>query len=73
MTTLTLSPREAAQRLGTCPETIRAYCRNGRLGRRLLGRYRVTIAEVEALEAGARVPSPPAKAAANALDHTPSP
>lgn len=58
MTTPTLSPREAALRLGVSAETIRAACRTGRLGRRLLGRYRVALAEVEALEAGARLPSP---------------
>jgi hypothetical protein len=73
MTTTTLSPREAALRLGVSPETIRALCRTGRLGRRLLGRYKVAVAEVEALEAGARVPSPIAKAAAYALDRHPTP
>lgn len=66
MTTTTLSPREVAQRLGVHAETIRAACRTGRLGRRLLGRYRVALAEVEALEAGARLPSPQAKATAHA-------
>lgn len=66
MLTPTLSPREAALRLGVSAETIRAACRTGRLGRRLLGRYRVALTEVEALEAGARLPSPEAKATANA-------
>lgn len=73
MTTTTLSPREVAQRLGVHAETIRLLCRTGRLGRRLLGRYRVSVAEVEAIEAGARVPSPEAKAARYVLDHPTAP
>ena len=72
-TPTTLTPREVAQRLGVNAETIRRLCRTGRLGRRFLGRYRVTIGEVEAIEAGARVPSPQAKAALHALDHAPAP
>lgn len=73
MMVLDLSPREAATRLGVSAETMRFYCRNGRIGRRLLGRYRISLAEVEQIEAGARVPSPPAKAAAHALDHASAP
>jgi hypothetical protein len=52
------SVREAASRLGVTADALRTYCKAGRLGRRLLGRYRISADELERLEAGARVSSP---------------
>ncbi len=52
-----LSAAEAARRLRVHPETIRLHCRTGRIGRRVLGRWRLDATEVEALLAGFQ-PSP---------------
>lgn len=62
-----LTPADVARALGVSPETIRALCRTGRLGRRCLGRYRIGDDELRALAAGAR-PSPKRESPSHA-DH----
>ena len=52
-----VTPAQAARDLGVSPETVRCLCRTGRLGWRVLGRYRIGADEVRELLAGAR-PSP---------------
>jgi hypothetical protein len=63
MTVPFLTCAQAARRLGVSGETLRAYCRRGLIGRRLLGRYRLDPAEVDALLAGRRLSLPRESAA----------
>ncbi len=66
-----VTPAQAARDLGVSPETVRCLCRTGRLGRRVLGRYRIGADEVRELLAGAR-PSPKRESPPYALDRHPA-
>jgi predicted site-specific integrase-resolvase len=41
-----ITSTDAAGRLGVSPQTITAYCRAGKMGTRIGGRYVLTAAEV---------------------------
>lgn len=56
MRTKTMTPAEAAPRLGLALPTVYVYCQQGRLGRKVDGRYQITRTELRDF---ARIPRKP--------------
>ncbi len=49
-----MAPKAAADLAGVAPGTVRSWCAAGRLGRRVGGRWRVSLGELKALISGAQ-------------------
>lgn len=71
MAAKTLTPAEAAPKLGLALPTVYVYCQQGRLGEMVDGRYRITREELREF---ARIPRKPGwpRGKPRKLSHSPS-